>query len=152
SKPDSAPAPVAHRPHPGRFAHWLLRMFLWVLTHTIYRLRIEGRANVPNQGGALLVCKHLSFIDALMLSASLKRDIRFIMYKGIYDMPWVRPFARTLRCIPISSELRPREMLQSLREASQGIQDGELVCIFAEGQITRIGNMLPFRRGFERIM
>ena len=64
----------------------------------------------------------------------------------------MKPFARILRAIPISSELRPREMLQSLRTASEAIQNGEVVCIFAEGQITRIGQLLPFRRGFERIM
>ena len=64
----------------------------------------------------------------------------------------MKPFAKMMRAIPISSQLRPREMLQSLREASDAIQAGEVVCIFAEGQITRIGQMLPFRRGFERIM
>ena len=64
----------------------------------------------------------------------------------------MKPFARILRAIPISSELRPREMLQALRTASEAIQNGEVVCIFAEGQITRIGQLLPFRRGFERIM
>jgi acyl-[acyl-carrier-protein]-phospholipid O-acyltransferase/long-chain-fatty-acid--[acyl-carrier-protein] ligase len=150
SKPNStASSPT---PHPGKLAIALVRAFLWVLTHTVYRLRVDGRDHVPASGGALLVCNHLSFIDALLLSASLRRNIRFIMYKGIYEMPWVKPFARTLRAIPISSELRPREMLHSLREASEAIADGQLVCIFAEGQITRIGQMLPFRRGFERIM
>ena len=74
------------------------------------------------------------------------------MYKGIYDLPWIKPFARILRAIPISSELRPREMLQSLRTASEAIRAGEVVCLFAEGQITRIGQLLPFRRGFEWIM
>ena len=72
--------------------------------------------------------------------------------KGIYEQRWVKPFAKILRAIPISSELRPREMLQALRTASEAIQNGEVVCIFAEGQITRIGHLLPFRRGFERIM
>ncbi|MFY9690703.1 MAG: AMP-binding protein, partial [Candidatus Acidiferrales bacterium] len=75
-----------------------------------------------------------------------------LMYKGIYDLPYVKPFAKLMGVIPISSELRPREMLHALRAASDAIRAGELVCIFAEGQITRIGQMLPFRRGFERIM
>ena len=94
----------------------------------------------------------MSFVDALLLIASTDRPIRFLMFKGIYDLPYVKPFAKMIRAIPISSELRPREMLQSLREASNAIRNGEVVCIFAEGQITRIGQLLPFRRGMERIM
>jgi len=129
-----------------------LRFVLWGLTHTLYRIRVDGRDNIPAKGGALFVCNHLSLVDAMLLTASTDRPIRFIMYKGIYDQAWVNPFARIMRSIPISSELRPREMLQSLREASTAINNGEVVCIFAEGQITRIGHLLPFRRGFERIM
>jgi len=130
----------------------LLRFVLWVLTHTLYRIRVDGRPNIPAKGGALFVCNHLSLVDAMLLLASTDRHIRFIMFKGIYEQRWVKPFAKILQAIPISSELRPREMLQALRTASQAIQNGEVVCIFAEGQITRIGHLLPFRRGFERIM
>lgn len=129
-----------------------LRFVLWGLTHTLYRIRVDGRDNIPSKGGALFVCNHLSFVDALLLAASTDRPIRFIMFKGIYERRWIKPFARIMRAIPISSELRPREMLQSLKTATEAIKNGEVVCIFAEGQITRIGQLLPFRRGFERIM
>jgi acyl-[acyl-carrier-protein]-phospholipid O-acyltransferase/long-chain-fatty-acid--[acyl-carrier-protein] ligase len=74
------------------------------------------------------------------------------MFKGSYELPLIKPFARILGVIPISSEQQPREMIQSLREASEAVKNGEVACIFAEGQISRIGMMLPFRRGFERIM
>ena len=100
----------------------------------------------------MFVCNHLSLIDALLLSASTERPIRFLMYQKIYDRPLVQPFARLSRSIPISSEQRPRDMIRSLRTASQAIRDGEVVCIFAEGQMTRIGQMLPFRRGLEKII
>ncbi|MBI5687907.1 MAG: MFS transporter [Verrucomicrobia bacterium] len=130
----------------------LLRFVFWMLTRTIYRLRVVGRDNIPERGGALFVCNHLSFVDALLLNASTDRPIRFIMFKDIYDLPLIRPVAKIMRAIPISSQLRPREMIKSLREASEAIKAGEVVCIFAEGQITRIGQLLPFRRGFERIM
>jgi acyl-[acyl-carrier-protein]-phospholipid O-acyltransferase/long-chain-fatty-acid--[acyl-carrier-protein] ligase len=130
----------------------LLRFVLWVLTHSIYRIKVEGRDNIPERGGALFVSNHMSFVDACLLIASTDRTIRFVMFKDIYEHPIIHPFARILRCIPISSQLRPREMIRSLRTASEAIQAGEVVCIFAEGQITRIGHLLPFRRGFERIM
>jgi acyl-[acyl-carrier-protein]-phospholipid O-acyltransferase/long-chain-fatty-acid--[acyl-carrier-protein] ligase len=130
----------------------LLRLFIWLFTHSVYRLRVEGRDNIPEKGGALFVCNHVSFMDALFIIGSTDRMIRAIMFQGIYDHPLVKPFAKAMKAIPISSQLRPREMIKSLRSASEAIQNGDVVCIFAEGQITRIGQLLPFRRGFERIM
>ena len=130
----------------------LLRLILFFLVHSIYRIRIEGRQNIPAKGGALFVSNHLSFIDALLLMASTDRHIRFLIFKDFYDHPIIHPFARVMRAIPISSGLRPREMIRSLRDASDTIQSGHVVCIFAEGQITRIGRLLPFRRGLERII
>jgi acyl-[acyl-carrier-protein]-phospholipid O-acyltransferase/long-chain-fatty-acid--[acyl-carrier-protein] ligase len=130
----------------------MLRLLMWMITHTIYRIRVEGRDNIPETGGALFVANHMSLIDALLLQASTDRPIRFLMFKDIYELPYVKPFANMMRAIPISSQLRPRDMIRSLREASDSIRAGEVVCIFAEGQITRIGQLLPFRRGMERIM
>jgi len=130
----------------------LLRLLVWILIHSVYRIRIQGRDNIPARGGALFVCNHLSLVDALLLGGSTERYIRFLIYKGYYDRPLIGLFARAAGAIPISSEQRPREMIQSLRAASEAIRNGEVVCIFAEGQMTRIGQLLPFRRGFERIM
>ena len=130
----------------------LLRLLLWIATHTLYRIHLEGRENVPSKGGALLVPNHVSMVDAVLLIASIDRPIRFLMFKGSYDHPLVRPFAKIMGVIPISSQFRPREMITSLRTATQALKDGEVVCIFPEGQMTRIGQMLPFRRGMERIV
>jgi acyl-[acyl-carrier-protein]-phospholipid O-acyltransferase / long-chain-fatty-acid--[acyl-carrier-protein] ligase len=130
----------------------MMRLLLWMLTHTFYKIRVVGRENIPARGGALFVANHMSLVDALLLVASTERTIRFLIFKGIYDLPFIKPFAKMIRAIPISSEQRPREMIHSLREATNAILSGEVVCIFAEGQITRIGQMLPFRRGMERIM
>jgi acyl-[acyl-carrier-protein]-phospholipid O-acyltransferase/long-chain-fatty-acid--[acyl-carrier-protein] ligase len=129
-----------------------LRLLLWLLTHSVYRIKVVGRDNIPEKGGALFVANHMSFVDALLLIASTDRPIRFVMFKDIYEHPLVKPGAKIMQAIPISSQLRPREMIRALRTASEAIQNGEVVCIFAEGQITRIGHLLPFRRGFERIM
>jgi acyl-[acyl-carrier-protein]-phospholipid O-acyltransferase/long-chain-fatty-acid--[acyl-carrier-protein] ligase len=130
----------------------LLRFVLWLATHTVYRIRVDGRENIPESDGALFVANHMSFVDALLLIASTDRPIRFLMFKDIYDLPFIKPFAKMIRAIPISSELHPKEMLHSLREATEALRSGEVVCIFAEGEITRIGNLLPFRRGMERIV
>jgi acyl-[acyl-carrier-protein]-phospholipid O-acyltransferase/long-chain-fatty-acid--[acyl-carrier-protein] ligase len=130
----------------------LLRLVLWCITHSIYRSRIVGRDHIPEKGGALFVCNHVSFADALLLIASTDRPIRFLMFKDIYEKPWIKPFAKIWKTIPVSSEQRPRELLTALKTASDAIRNGEVVCIFAEGQITRIGQLLPFRRGIEHIM
>jgi acyl-[acyl-carrier-protein]-phospholipid O-acyltransferase/long-chain-fatty-acid--[acyl-carrier-protein] ligase len=130
----------------------LLRLLLWMLTHTLYRLDVAGRERVPARGGALLVPNHVSMADAVLLLAALDRPVRFLMFKGSYDHPLVKPFAKILGVIPISSDQGPREMIHSLRRATQALEDGELVCIFPEGQMTRIGQMMPFRRGMERIV
>lgn len=130
----------------------LLRLLLWMLTHTLYRLDVSGRERVPARGGALLVPNHVSMADAVLLLAALDRPVRFLMFKGSYEHPLVKPFAKILGVIPISSDQGPREMIHSLRRATQALEEGELVCIFPEGQMTRIGQMLPFRRGMERII
>jgi acyl-[acyl-carrier-protein]-phospholipid O-acyltransferase/long-chain-fatty-acid--[acyl-carrier-protein] ligase len=130
----------------------LLRFVLWALTRTLYRIRIDGRDNIPAKGGALFVCNHVSWVDALLLIASTDRRVRFVMFKDIYEKKSVNWGARILGVIPISSYQRPRELIKSLQAASAAIRDGDVVCIFAEGEITRIGQLLPFHRGFERIM
>ncbi len=130
----------------------LLRLLLWIATNTLYRLDVEGRENVPTRGGALLTPNHVSMADAVLLIASIDRPIRFLMFKGSYEHPLVKPFAKIMGVIPIASDQGPREMIHSLRLATDALKNGEIVCIFPEGQMTRIGQMLPFRRGMERII
>jgi acyl-[acyl-carrier-protein]-phospholipid O-acyltransferase/long-chain-fatty-acid--[acyl-carrier-protein] ligase len=130
----------------------LLRLVLWIAAHTIYRLDLKGQESIPARGGALLTPNHTSWVDAVLLIAATDRPIRFLMFKGVYDHPVIKPFAKMLKIIPIASDQGPREMIHSLREASEALRNGEVVCIFPEGEITRIGQMLPFRRGFERII
>ena len=131
---------------------WFGRLILFFVTRTIYRIRVIGRDNFPEKSGALLVCNHMSLVDVALLIASTDRPIRFLMYQGIYDRPMIKPFAKIGKAIPISSEQHPREMLHSLKTATDALRNDEIVCIFAEGQITRTGQLLPFRRGLERIM
>ena len=129
-----------------------LRLALVLLTHTVYRLKVVGRAHVPPEGGALLVPNHVSFIDGLLVLASLDRPVRFVVDSAYFHDPLLRPLMASLGAIPISSSGGPRVILRALREAGRALDAGQLVCIFAEGEITRTGMMLPFRRGLERIV
>jgi acyl-[acyl-carrier-protein]-phospholipid O-acyltransferase/long-chain-fatty-acid--[acyl-carrier-protein] ligase len=130
----------------------LVRLGLWLLTRTIYRIRVEGRDNIPEKGGALFVCNHVSFVDAPLLMAATDRKIHFIIEKNYHELWWIRPFGGMLGLIPIASDLGPRELLRSLQTASDAVRAGEVVCIFAEGKITRTGGLDEFQRGSERIM
>ena len=130
----------------------LLRLLLWMATHSLYRIRVSGRENLPARGGALLVPNHASLVDAALLMAASERPIRFLMFQELYEHPLLKPWAKWLRVIPISPQQRPRELIQSLHQASEALRAGELVCIFPEGEMTRIGHLLPFHRGMERIL
>jgi acyl-[acyl-carrier-protein]-phospholipid O-acyltransferase/long-chain-fatty-acid--[acyl-carrier-protein] ligase len=129
-----------------------VRLVLFLLTHSIYRLKVIGRTHVPEKGGALLVPNHVSFADGLFLIASLDRPIRFLVDSSFFARPVLGRVLRWLQAIPISSEGGPRSILRALREAGKHLDEGNLVCIFAEGQITRTGMLNPFRRGLERIV
>jgi acyl-[acyl-carrier-protein]-phospholipid O-acyltransferase/long-chain-fatty-acid--[acyl-carrier-protein] ligase len=130
----------------------LIRLILWLATKTIYQIRVQGRDNIPEKGGALFVCNHVSFVDAPLLMASTDRKIRFIMDKNYYELWWIKPFSGILGLIPIASRFGPRELLKSLQTATDSIRTGHIVCIFAEGQITRTGGLNEFQRGSGRIM
>jgi acyl-[acyl-carrier-protein]-phospholipid O-acyltransferase/long-chain-fatty-acid--[acyl-carrier-protein] ligase len=139
------------------FALWrwpmaLVRGFLWLLTRTAYRLRIAGLDNVPKRGGALLVCNHLSFIDWLLVLAAQPRFIRFLVYAPYANLWGFRHLMRWAKVIPIDGSGGPRAVIKTLRAASDALAAGELVCIFAEGTVSRTGFLLPFHRGFEQIL
>jgi len=129
-----------------------LRLMLFLLTHSLYRLKVVGRENLPEKGGALLVPNHVSFVDGLLLLASVDRRVCFVVDAWYVNHPFLRPFMKSMGAIPISASQGPRVILRALRDAGKLLEKGRLVCIFAEGQITRTGTLLPFRRGVERII
>ncbi len=121
------------------------RFLLIGLAHTIYRVRVLGRSNVPREGGALLVPNHVSFADGLFLFASTDRPIRFVVYSAYFERPILGWFLRSMKAIPISSSGGPKMILHAFREAGKALDDGKLVCLFPEGQLTRTGMMAPFQ-------
>ena len=136
----------------ARLPDFLLRLAIYPLANLIYRIQAQGARNIPLRGGALLVANHVSYMDALFIAAATRRMVRFVMYRGYYEHPLLNPFVRAMGCIPISTEDGPREIVHSLQRARAALDSGEVVCIFAEGEVTRHGQMLRFRKGFERII
>ncbi|MDP8265266.1 MAG: acyl-[ACP]--phospholipid O-acyltransferase [Candidatus Aceula lacicola] len=130
----------------------LVRLLVFILTHTIYKMKIIGRNQIPEQGGALLVSNHVSVVDAILVLCSTPRPIRFLVNRDIYYSKVWGPLLRLAKTIPVSHRDRPKQTLESLDLAKNAIRDGELVCVFAEGQLTRTGNILKFKKGLERIM
>src|SRR5205807_8080165 len=130
----------------------VVRLLLWLPAHLLYKIRVFGRENIPAKGPALFVCNHVSFIDAFLVFLSQERLVRFIIWAPYTRLPGLGFLLRLARVIPIDGSAGPRAIIQSLRAASAALANGEVVCIFAEGGITRTGFLMPFNRGFEQIL
>lgn len=131
---------------------FLLRFVCWLLVHTLYRLEKRGE-RFPESGAALIVCNHVSFVDALVISAACRRPIRFIMENAIFRAPIIRTLATGMKAIPITSAKEDAVVYERAFElAAAALRDGELVCIFPEGRLTADGEIDAFRPGFARIL
>ena len=132
---------------------FLLRFVVWMLIHTIYRLDMRGLDNIPEHGPALIVCNHVSFVDALVVMAACPRPIRFIMDHQIFRWPVLNFVFRQSRAIAIApAKEDPAMMERAFDIAAQALKDGDLVGIFPEGRITETGDMYSFRPGYLRIL
>ena len=127
-----------------------VRLFLLVFTRCCYRIRVQGAERIPAEGGALLVANHVSFVDAMLVSAVCSRPVRFVAHRMLFERPLIGLFLRRIGALPVGGADR-EETRDSLAQAAGAARRGELVCIFAEGAITRTGTLLPFARGLERI-
>ena len=133
---------------------FLMRFLSWVLVRALYRLRLHGiEKQVPDEGAALLVCNHVSYLDALILSASVPRPVRFVMYYKIFNIPVMSWIFRTAKVIPIAGGREDPELMQkAFDEIDAALADGQLVGLFPEGALTRDGNIAPFKSGVERVL
>lgn len=129
----------------------LVRLCFILLTRTLYKFKVRGIDHLPKDGPVLLVANHVSAIDALFIMASVNRPVRFIMNESYYNKWYIYPIAKLMEAIPVSNTASTRLLIEGMRRAGEALDKGEVVCIFPEGQITRTGKILPFRRGIELI-
>ena len=132
---------------------FLMRFLAWILINTLYRIRPAGLANVPEKGPAMLVCNHVSYIDALIIGGTIRRPVRFVMHNRIFQIPLLNFLFRTAKAIPIASAKDDPELLEAAYDKVDAeLEHGNLVCIFPEGAITTDGEIQRFRPGIERII
>ncbi len=129
-----------------------IRFVVWLLSRFVYRVRIYNIENLPERGPGLLVANHVSWLDGVLILLSSSRNIRMVTYADYVQGPFSSWLARLFGNIPIRSGDGPRALMESLNLAREALQAGELVCIFAEGQISRTGQLQKFERGLLKIL
>ncbi|MGJ8522872.1 Lysophospholipid transporter LplT [Carnimonas sp. R-84981] len=131
----------------------VLRICIFIVLRLCYRLKLSGRHNIPDTGPALVMCNHVSYMDALLLGGTSPRLLRFMMDTPAYESPWLNWFCRIAGAIPVDLGKRnPKDLRRALNEVSAALRNGEVVMIFPEGRLTRDGNIAEFRRGVETIL
>ncbi len=132
---------------------FLLRFMAWVLVHTVYRVRLVHAERIPREGAAVLVCNHVSYVDAIVIMAESPRPIRFVMDRQIFRSPFLGWVFRHAKAIPIAPAHEDPSALAAAYDAcAAALAEGDLVCIFPEGKLTRTGDMNPFRHGVTEIL
>ncbi|ANF85433.1 Glycerol acyltransferase [Pseudomonas antarctica] len=130
-----------------------MRFMIWLLSHSMYRVEHRNLQLIPDEGAALLVCNHVSFVDALLIGGAVRRPIRFVMYYKIYRLPVLNFIFRTAGAIPIAGRNEDIQIYEkAFTRIAQYLKEGELVCIFPEGKLTADGEMNDFRGGVTRIL
>jgi 1-acyl-sn-glycerol-3-phosphate acyltransferase len=132
---------------------FLMRFLAWLLIHTIHRVHVVDTERIPEEGAAVLVCNHVSYVDAIVIMAASPRPIRFVMDYRIFRIPLLSWIFRTAKAIPIASAKEdPWLMEKAFVDIAQALHEGELVCIFPEGKLTSTGEMNEFRGGIRKIV
>jgi 1-acyl-sn-glycerol-3-phosphate acyltransferase len=132
---------------------YLLRFVAWVASRLVYRFNVEGEEHIPTQGPAVLVCNHVSFVDAVLLMAASPRPIYFVMDHRIFQLPVLGRLFRLAKAIPVASQKDdPQTYAAAFERAAAVLREGDLLAIFPEGAITRDGNLQPFKPGVAKIL
>jgi 1-acyl-sn-glycerol-3-phosphate acyltransferase len=137
----------------GLVPEFLLRFMAWLLINVIYRLRRVGVQHIPERGAALLICNHVSYADAIVISAACPRPIRFIMESSIFRIPVLSTIFRGMKAIPVApAKQEPSVYERAFQIVAEELRRGNLVCIFPEGRLTSNGEIGEFRAGMMRIL
>ena len=132
---------------------FLMRFVVWIIVNLLYRIRTTGRDNIPDTGPAVVVCNHISFVDALVVGGSIRRPVRFVMYYKIFQIPFLNFLFRTAKAIPIASATEDESLLRDAYDRIDSeLERGDVVCVFPEGAITQDGHVHAFRGGIEKII
>lgn len=132
---------------------FFMRFMVWMLIHSIYRVKAKGLDNIPEEGAAILVCNHVSFVDALIIAGCVRRPIRFVVYYKIYNLPVLNFVFRIANAIPIAGKYEDENLLKkAFEDIDQALAGGDVICIFPEGKLTTDGEMTDFRDGVEKII
>jgi len=130
-----------------------MRCLIWVLTHIFYRIKHENLDLIPTEGPAVIVCNHVSYMDALIIGSLIRRPARFVTAKEIFNIPILNFIFRTGKAIPIISAKRdPETYARAFESISRELEDDQIVCIFPEGQLTVDGEINEFKNGIEKII
>jgi 1-acyl-sn-glycerol-3-phosphate acyltransferase len=137
----------------GLVPEFLMRFLAWLLVHTFYRVDKEGLENIPESGPCIVVCNHVSYVDAVVMAACIRRPIRFVMDHRIFRVPVLSFIFRTMRTIPIAPAKEDALMKErAFDEAARALANGEIVGIFPEGRLTESGEMGVFRPGVQQMI
>ena len=132
---------------------FLMRFLAWIVISLVYRPRPTGVENVPEEGPAVVVCNHVSYMDPLILSACIRRPMRFVMWYKIFQIPFLSFLFKTAKAIPIASAREDKALMDAaFEQVDKELAAGNIVCIFPEGAITRDGEIQRFRPGIEKII
>ncbi len=132
---------------------FLMRFLVWLLIHTIHRVRGIDIDRIPETGAAVLVCNHVSYLDALVIAACSPRPIRFVMDHRIFSIPLISWLFKTCKAIPIATAKENQWVMEhAFVDIARALHEGELVCIFPEGQLTQHGEMNHFKNGVQKII
>ena len=127
---------------------FLLRFFAWMLANLLYRIRVNGRENLPDEGAAIIAANHVTYIDWLVISSVYQRPLRFVMHQEFIELPLVGWAFRDAKVIPIASRRENEDVrAQAFERISEELEDGNVVCIFPEGELTRDGKLGTIRPG-----